>query len=359
MKKAFFWAILIVGPMFLLILIGELVGSFYLAGHRPYQYDQVLGWVPKPNFHYRRNHIDNAGHEYLVEASTNEHGFRAWGDITSERTKILFVGDSFTGDLNMSDTDSYYGYVAENVDAEVFAIGAGGYGTLQELMLVRKFYHIINPDLLILQFCSNDFQNNSYELEANTIVRNQKNLRPYLVRGEVVYRVPDNHWYKVLYRNSDIFRTLDGMLQKFQFNKFGGYAYPVDESELDEQARKQQSLEADRTTEQLLRMMADEFSEQTELLTFICNTRSAGATERWERVVIAAGFRPLAGVSIAVEQAEDEGAIVRGADAAHWGPLGHRLAGMELVREISNNIAGPLGSGLNGSFFGAGASPEG
>ncbi len=341
MRKTFFWAILILGPLLLLILIGELVGFFYLAGNRLYQYEEVLGWVPKSNFHYRRKRTDEAGAEYLVEVSTNEHGFRAWGDVDSERPTILFVGDSFTGDLSMSDADAYFGYVADKVDAEVFAIGGGGYGTLQELMLVRKFHPIIDPDLLILQFCSNDFQNNSYQLESNTFVRNQKNLRPYLVGDEVIYRVPDNHWYKVLYRNSVVFRAVDRMLQRVQYDWFGDYFYPVDETE---QQHEQRNLQADRTTERLLRMMAEEVSETTTLLTFICGTRNVRETERWKRVVSAAGFRPLPGVSLAVERAEDAGAMVRAADRAHWGPLGHRIVGTELAREISAHLAALRGS---------------
>ena len=46
------------------------------------------------------------------------------------QSAYFFVGDSVTDDPNISDEDAYFGRVNELLDAEVLAIGGGGYGTL-------------------------------------------------------------------------------------------------------------------------------------------------------------------------------------------------------------------------------------
>ena len=145
----------------------------------PYKYDLKLGWVPKSNFNLTKSTHDSLGNKYNITYSTNKYGFRAWGNLNSKKTKILCIGDSFTGDPNMSDEDSYFWQVGKLTNSEVFAYGASGYGTLQELMVLQKYGMMIDPDIFILQFCGNDFENNSMSWEDKSIARNQKYLRPY------------------------------------------------------------------------------------------------------------------------------------------------------------------------------------
>jgi hypothetical protein len=152
MRKIFYWMVLITIPVLVLVLIGELYGAVYVAGKRLYRFDAEFGWVPKSNFTYNRLRSDSVGNTYNVTLTTNEYGFRQWGDLNSEKPRILFIGDSVTGDPNMSDQDAYFGRVNELVDAEVFAIGGGGYGTLQELMVLRKYVNTIDPDFSSCSF---------------------------------------------------------------------------------------------------------------------------------------------------------------------------------------------------------------
>ena len=49
---------------------------------------------------------------------------------------------------------------------EVFAYGAGGYGTLQEYLILDEVVDHIRPTMLLWQFCSNDFINNDHALEV-------------------------------------------------------------------------------------------------------------------------------------------------------------------------------------------------
>ena len=110
--------------------------------------------VPKENYHHHFPDHNNRD-PTPVAFRTNEYGFRHWGDLRSDKPRILFVGDSFTYAENVSDQQTYYAYFANNLPVEVFATGGSGYGTLQEIRLVKRFWKVIQPQCFVLQFCSN------------------------------------------------------------------------------------------------------------------------------------------------------------------------------------------------------------
>ena len=317
--------------MLLLVVALELVAAFYLPTKRIYQPDLEIGWVPKSNFHYSETHYDSAGNPYPVRLSTDAHGFRAWGAIDTHKPKILFIGDSFTGDPYVSDEDAYFRIAGDLLDAEVFAVGAGGYGTLQELMILKRYAGEIDPDYFVLQFCANDFANNSFALESRSILSSQKNIRPYLDGDKVVYRLSPNHWYRYLYNYSKLFRFLDRSVQQVLFAYYGGYVAP---EEIDKGEALKALENAEKITETLLRKMAGALPEHTRLFTFSCSTKNPADTERWIRVARRAGFTPLHNVSLSVETAEQAGDTVRAADGDHWGPGGHRIIGASLAKEL-------------------------
>src|SRR5437867_3136868 len=104
-------------------------------------------------------------------------GFRRFGDPSSSRPKLLVVGDSFTHALEVSDDKTYYALLGDRLGAEVFAYGAGGYGTLQESLVLDEYVDIIKPDAILWQFCSNDFVNNDLELESMSYYNSTKRPR--------------------------------------------------------------------------------------------------------------------------------------------------------------------------------------
>jgi len=113
-----------------------------------------------------------------------------WGDPQTHKFKIFLVGDSFTeNNCFASPGHHYYEFLKKKLpEAEIFVFGAGGYGTLQEYLIIDRYIDKIRPDLLVLQFCSNDFINNSYVLENKSFIHNNESKRPYYENGEIVYR---------------------------------------------------------------------------------------------------------------------------------------------------------------------------
>ena len=129
--------------------------------------------MPHLNRHFQTTDKDDQ--PYTVDYSTDNNGFRYWGELDSPKgRKLLCLGDSFTADPFKSDSEAYFGYLVKHMSVEDFAIVGSGYGTLQELFLLEEFRLLIEADMLLLQFCNNVFWNNSYEGESQYFATAQK-----------------------------------------------------------------------------------------------------------------------------------------------------------------------------------------
>src|SRR5262245_26780045 len=102
------------------------------------------------------------GSQYPLHVTQGRHGFRRFGEGTGLRT--LVVGDSYTQALAVSDDRTYYDLLQRDVGLQMYAVGSSGYGTLQESMLIDQYFDEIQPLLVVLQFCYNDFMDNDYAL---------------------------------------------------------------------------------------------------------------------------------------------------------------------------------------------------
>ena len=101
----------------------------------------------------------------------------------------------------------------------------------------KKLFPIVKPDILLIQVCSNDPQNDSYLHSYNSIVKNQDLRRPYYYQGQKVYRKGAlESTYRVLYDYSDLFKRFDLIHQLNQFSQTQSYSIrPTSQEELNEQ----------------------------------------------------------------------------------------------------------------------------
>ncbi len=317
----------------ILSLVGEvLVRTF---GHvLPYEQDDELGWKPRAGLSARYKMRDQSGAEFDVAHSTMRDGFRAFGDLASPRKRVLFVGDSFTGDPNTGNADAYFSVVGKILPVEVFAIGGSGYATLQELLLVRRFAPVIKPDVFVLQYCPNDIPSNSMPMEERTTyTRNQKNLRPYLVDGSIVHRMSAWHPYVLLHNHSRLFRKLDFDVTKLQYRFSGPGGPPVAEN-AETTAEKAAAI---KLTAELMSQFAAALPKGARLFTFSCFTSKPEDLETWKKIAVDARVEAQPSVSAKVEDAEKAGQVVRMADGHHWNKLGNRIAGEELARILATD----------------------
>ena len=188
-------------PLFVLIAIIEI--GLHIFKPNFIKSDKLLGWKLKDNFNFTYKRQNSIGEEYSVNFSTDEIGMRRFytGNVNEKKLNILVIGDSFTSDPNASNDQMWYSHIAKSIkknykiDVNVFAIGAGGYGSLQQLLLLReikKRFEFEKIDLVIFQFCNNDIHNNYLSIEKKEYNVNQYARRPFY----------DIENYKIYYDNS-------------------------------------------------------------------------------------------------------------------------------------------------------------
>lgn len=117
-------------------------------------------------------------------------GVQRFGDLDTPRRRVLVIGDSFTAGRGAGREHDFATLLGRRLDVEIFSYGGEGYSTAQELLVARRCVRRIRPNLVILQMSTNDFINNSYELESRSFINNNLKMRPYFEAGSMVERYP-------------------------------------------------------------------------------------------------------------------------------------------------------------------------
>lgn len=314
-----------------------------------YKLDPIVGWSIKPNFKhtYIQKNIDKTS--YSVDFVTNDLGLRVYGDPGRATQKIFVVGDSYTMEPYASNQQMWWAVGAKkladlkNSLGSIFIVagGGGGWGTYQELVLVRNIIQKIRPDIFVLQFCDNDFANNSKNLEAYTITRSQKFRRPYVSSsGDITF---STEWAAPLWRlpvigQSRVLNFLDVGVQIGQSyyykNKFGlGWGAPID-SQLKVELESESILITGRLLAEMRRAVGD-------IPAFMvnCNNEGKGLNVRWREMAIEAGFVPLSGPSASIERIRRYGGdMISYIDGAHLNVRGNEVYGTAFGEELARHL---------------------
>lgn len=211
---------------FIVILaIGEIAVRLFAEAPKEYSdksiMDEELGWLPKANYsssYKMHTHGDNPI-EWEVDYETSKNGFRTWPDKDSNKPKVLLIGDSFVQAVEVSTNKTFYSYIADSLDIDIFAFGQAGYGTLQQKMILAKYKDQISPDLIILQTCDNDFIDNHGPLENNSKYTVGLRRPYYDLDGNleyVAYKEPIAKWKKFI----DKSKFLGLLRQKVEYTFF-------------------------------------------------------------------------------------------------------------------------------------------
>jgi len=290
--------------------------------------DKELGWLPTPNYSYSGELLDADGKPYAVNIQTDSAGYRTFGNPhTDLRKKVLFLGDSFTQAMHVSNDKTYHGILAKELDIEVFSIGVEGYGTLQEFMMLEKVFANINPDVVVLQVCPNDFINNHYDLELGAISNNNGLRRPYFQENEITYRVPSrfgairdfaanySHFLYFIMSRIDILKARPANISSEESSEKlilkEGMAYPLFQEAVD-------------VTEQLLKKIRKRVPENTPVYIFSTH-HGMPYYEQVKRISENSGIIFIGGTGQAVAAAQRKGITTTAADKGHWNNAGHRI----------------------------------
>lgn len=157
----------------------------------------------RPNSHFW--HTSSIG---SWEFTTNAQGFRADHDYTYDKPKgrirVLALGDSHTEGFE-AHQDRTFTAIAERylkahgVDAEVLNTGISGFGTGEELVFLENEGIRYHPDVVVLAFCGNDFDDNVksglFDLdEQGHLVARSREFIPGVKILDVINAIPVTRW---------------------------------------------------------------------------------------------------------------------------------------------------------------------
>jgi hypothetical protein len=148
----------------------------------------IFGWSLKPNAAYKL-----ALPEETVLVHYNSQGYRdAERSLNKPKDviRILVLGDSFMEGYSVNIQDSLPYLLEEFLNnegkrVEILNMGVGGYGTLQEYLVLEEVGKGYDPDIVIVGFyVGNDLANNNYSLQLKTFSDDPNNpkvsSRPFL-----------------------------------------------------------------------------------------------------------------------------------------------------------------------------------
>ncbi|GBE16307.1 hypothetical protein BMS3Abin15_00120 [bacterium BMS3Abin15] len=292
-------------------------------------YSEYFGWQNKENQTLNRP-IEGYGY---IKYSTTKYGFRVFGDINTQKKKIFVIGDSFTLAATVSDGNAYYDYLKKNnANIEIFAYGGGGYGSLQEYLILDRFYDMIKPDLIIWQWCSNDIVNNSYELESASYINNNRMVRPYYINGKIKRLYPQQDYgfiYKII-QHSYLLKTLDIRLNilKSQVAATIEDRWTIDDPLL------QSSIKNTSEIMGLVRKRAG----ATPIVVFMVD-RSPVTIDSLSSIFKKYSMYFIKNIPDELQNARAKGIAVTGPRNPHWNNTGHSIAG-KVIRDylIENKL---------------------
>lgn len=182
--------------------------------------DEILGWKSKADYLEERNEVNGM----VILYATTQYGFKAFGPSEPGKKNVFFIGDSFTQSVEVNNEDTFYEIISDSLDFSLFAYGMSGYGTFQQKLILEQYKNEIKPDLVVWQFCTNDFVDNHYELnrECNYKVNA---IRPYQnSKGEVFSKNPYTRFEQFLLSSrfvGFIYNRVKKIRQNNQFSESG------------------------------------------------------------------------------------------------------------------------------------------
>ena len=280
--------------------------------------DDELGWKLRPNYKVEKTEKDLYGQTYKVKFDVNSRGIINVGDENDKSISILVLGDSFSMDPYVSKEKMWYGILQDQLkkkfkkNISINVIGAGGYGSLQQYLLMKKLN--LNNDLVILQFCSNDFDNNILEIEKKNGSINQYSRRPYLdSKNELYY---DESFSSKLLRSK--FLGESRIINKILF----WYGNNRNVNDINNQLWDSSY----HVTKTILKKIRS-FYPDKEYFIFNCEY----SDNRWKKLAKETNFIPIVENSINLRKAKERNLKIYYSDGGHYNELGQEIMGLSIA----------------------------
>lgn len=199
------------------------------------QYGEFRLRKNRPNSDYWHTSADGSW-----RFTINNKGFRSNYDFQYEKkpgtVRVLCLGDSHTMGYEASQ-DDIYSNIAERylrrhgLEAEVMNTGLSGFGTAEELLFLENEGIRYQPDVVVLGFYANDFEDNVrcnfFQLVGDSLVLQKKEHAPGTKIQNVIYSIPGIQWLSEnSYFYSLLFNSVWDYVKTKRYVKEGTQAQP-------------------------------------------------------------------------------------------------------------------------------------
>jgi len=327
---------ILIQTIIVIIMLEIGLHAYFIVKHKinppEMHFESLIGWQNTENLS-RLNSSELWGE---VIYTTKKYGFRNFSNTKSNKMKILFIGDSFTMADNITDGRTYYNYIQNNNEnVEIFAYGGGGYGSLQEYLILDQYLDEIDPDMIIWQFCDNDLINNDNNLEGRSLKHRGIYQRPYLIDGKINVLLPwkrHGKFYNIL-QKSYLVKLLSLELQIFQ----GQHGTTIEDNITKNNEYFQNSVYA---TKQIMNLVQERI-DNTPLISFnakIPNDFPIWWSSTFNKIAKENNFIFLQQITDSLNTAVEKGIIIDGSPVdAHWNVNGHEIVGKVLLDYLVQN----------------------
>ena len=277
--------------------------------------------------------------EAIADPQLGWRGKRIWGDLSTKKFKIFIVGDSYTeGCCGLKEEELYYNVIKNKLEVELFIYGAGGYGTLQEYLIIDRFIDQIKPDLVLLQVCSNDFIDNVWLLESASFINCHYMVKPYYENGRIEYRYPRGpillRRYLTFYSRLVylILERIDMFLAELAKRRI----IQTVEFKIEGGADLEQFRQSVLVTSELLEKIKSRCGRDL-LIAFLVNDIEPYFS-RFKLMFKKFGIEFVEEIPRVIRNAEMQGNKLRLPDGGHWNKDGNRICGEYLAKYIKSHI---------------------
>lgn len=291
--------------------------------------EEEIGWVITPNYSYSGQMADEQKVNYPLSISFNENGFRAF-DKDTPKPNVFFLGDSYTQSVEVSDHRTFYRHLKDSLAFDLYAYGAAGYGTYQQYLILKRYIEWVQPDVVVLQLCANDFIDNHIGLEE-TAHYGVRKRRPYLQpNGEVVY-----HEVVTL---KDQHKSISKLVNFVQDVVNSEATYTSSEELIAKQSRSYPKFdEAVNATILSLQKIKLLLPEDCAIMAFVSDHYSP-QTETFENICNQVGIPMISNIGRYIKDVRQTGKIVHSFDGYHWNEKGHAIVAQQLLLPLKHKL---------------------
>ncbi|MBK9731907.1 MAG: SGNH/GDSL hydrolase family protein [Chitinophagaceae bacterium] len=325
----------IIGEIVLRVFPGAVADQLPEPPYNSRLLNDEIGWIIKPNYEFTGKMRDLKNNEYPVHISFDENGFRnvPVHDTLPRPVTILFLGDSYTESVEVSNEKLFYSIIQDSLPVKVYGYGAAGYGNLQEYLILEKYIDKIKPDIVLWQLCTNDYIDNYCPLEKETNYRVGMQ-RPYLTAtNNIVY---DRAWLpnKHLREYSHFLYFLAERMDAAK-TKITGKApeHPGEKMMYEQDSSFVLFKNSIHITDLIAKKFQDRFGKETHLITYVSDSFDP-LYSILKNICVKNNLEFIDSVGTKVQEAQDLGQVVRANDGYHWNEEGHKIVAARLIEQI-------------------------